>query len=109
MELVHECVPNKIVHIRPNDKPWYDSTIRSYTRKRDRLKWKGVRTTRTEDWRKYENMCNKVNNLNLKKYANERFFNNIENTLIETSNLNPKAYWQLLRHFIKTNKKLYPH
>ena len=92
MELIHECVPNKVVLIRPNDKPWYDSTIRSYTR-RDRLKRKAVKTTRTEDWRKYKNMRNKVNNL--KKYAKERFFNNIENTLIETSDLNPKAYWQL--------------
>ena len=79
--------------IRPNDKPWYDSTIRSYTRRRDRLKRKAVKTTRTEDWRKYKNMRNKVNNL--KKYARERFFNNIENTLIETSDLNPKVYWQL--------------
>ena len=98
----YECVPNKVVLIRPNDKPWYDSTIRSYTRRRDRLKRKAVKTTRREDWRKYKNMRNKVNNL--KKYAKERFFNNIENTLIETSDLNPKAYWQLLRHFIKTNK-----
>ena len=78
MELVHECVPNKVVLIRRNDKSWYDSTIRSYTRKRDRLKRKAVRTIRTEDWRKYKNMHNKVNNL--KKYAKGRIFNNIENT-----------------------------
>ena len=66
MELVHECVPNKVVLIRPNDKPWFDSTIHSYTRKRDRLKRKAVRTPRTEDWRKYKNMRNKVNDLKKK-------------------------------------------
>ena len=38
-------------------------------------------------------MRDKVNNL--KKYAKERFFNNIDNTLIESSDLNPKAYRQL--------------
>ena len=51
-------------------------------------------------------MRNTVNNL--KKRAKEIFLNNLitfENTFIEFSNLNPKAYRQLLRHFIKTNKK----
>ena len=110
MEIIHECVLNKVVLIHPSDKPWYDFTIPSYTRKRDRLKRKAVRTIRTEDWCKYENMRNKVNNLQKyakkkkKKRKKKKIFNNIENNLIKSSDLNPKAYWQPLRHFIKTNK-----
>ena len=106
MELIHECVTNKVVLIRPNDKSWYNSSIRSYARKRDPLKRKAVRTVRTaqtEDWRKCKNMRNKDKNLK-KKYPKERFSNNVENTLFESSDLNPKAYWQLLRDFINTFK-----
>ena len=47
-------------------------------------------------------MRNKVENL--KTYAKERLFNSIINTLIDSSDLYPKAYRQLLRHLIKTNK-----
>ena len=37
-KFAHLHIPNKIVTIRRNDKPWYDNTIRRETRKRDRLK-----------------------------------------------------------------------
>ena len=47
-------------------------------------------------------MRNKVNDL--KKYAKERFFDNTENTLIESSDLNPKVFGNFLRHFIKASK-----
>lgn len=102
MNLVRECVPSKIVLIRPNDKPWYDSIIRSSSRKRDRLKRKAVKSGSFNDWCKYKQLRNKVNNL--KKHAKECFFNNIEENLIESSASNPRHYWKLLRHFIKTNK-----
>ena len=32
---IHECIPRKEVTIRPNDKPWYDSQIRTVSTKRD--------------------------------------------------------------------------
>lgn len=102
MNLVRECVPSKIVLIRPNDKPWYDSVIRTFSRKRDRLKRKAVKSGILSDWCKYKKMRNKVNNL--KKHAKERFYNNIENSLIESSSTNPKQYWKLLKHFMKSNK-----
>lgn len=35
LKFVKECIPNKEVTIRPNYKPWYDSKIRMYSRKRD--------------------------------------------------------------------------
>ena len=45
MEFVNLSIPHKDVMIRPNDKPWYDSEIRRYSSKRDRLKTKAVRTS----------------------------------------------------------------
>ena len=71
-ELVHECVPNKVVLILHNDKPWYDFTIRSYARKSVRFKRKADRIAQTEDWHKYENMRN-----DLKKYAKKKKERNV--------------------------------
>ena len=28
LSLVRECIPEKMVTIRPKDKPWFDSTLR---------------------------------------------------------------------------------
>ena len=102
IHFIKQCVPNKEVIIRPNDKPWYDSTIRSHTRKRDRAKKKALKSGSLTDWKSFKRLRNKVNNL--KKHAKERFYNNIENTLIESHVNNPKLYWKLIKHFIKSNK-----
>jgi len=40
LEFSKSCIPNKKVVIRTNDKVWYDSIIRSTSRKRDRLRKK---------------------------------------------------------------------
>lgn len=103
MNLVRECVPSKTVLIRPTDKPWYDSVIRSTSRKRDRLKRKALKSGIISDWSKYKQIRNKVNNQI--KHAKERFYNNIENSLIDSSSTDPKLYWKLLKHFMKNNKK----
>ena len=57
------CIPHKDVVIRPDDKPWYDSEIRKYSRKRDRQKLKAVKTSLQNDWKKYKMLRNIVNNL----------------------------------------------
>ena len=36
LKFVKQCIPSKNVTIRGDDKPWYDSEIRSFTRKRDK-------------------------------------------------------------------------
>ena len=38
LSFAHICIPNKIVTVRPNYQPWYDSKIRVASRKRHRLK-----------------------------------------------------------------------
>ena len=37
--------------MRPNDKPWYDSTIRSYTRECDRVKRRAINSESLADWK----------------------------------------------------------
>ena len=74
MELLNQCIPHKDVTIRPNDKPWYDSEIRIYSKKRDRQKTKAVKSALQSDWTKSKTLRNKVNNLT--KHAKETFYNN---------------------------------
>ena len=95
------CIPSKEVTIRPNDKPWYDSEIRRTSRIRDRQRTKAIRTSKTEDWTNYKKLRNKVNNL--KKYAKEQFYNNIETTIANSMNTNRQTYCKLLKSFIKNN------
>ena len=102
LKYMDECIPSKDVTIRPNDKPWYNSDIRLYSRKRDRQKTKAVRTQKTDDWTKYRHFRNKVNNL--KKYAREQYFSNMEDLIEDNSKTNPKLYWKLLKQLMKTNK-----
>ena len=54
MHFIKHCVPNKEVIIRPNDKPWYDSIIRSYTRKCDRVKRKAIKSASLADWKSFK-------------------------------------------------------
>ncbi|MEW8546519.1 MAG: reverse transcriptase family protein, partial [Candidatus Thiodiazotropha sp.] len=102
INLAKECIPCKEVTIRPNDKPWYDSEIRTFSRKRDRLRKKAAKSGSNQDWQNYKKLRNKVNNL--KSHAKEQFYSNIESTIIEAKNTNPKQYWKLVKYFIKSNK-----
>ena len=63
LKLVKQCIPSKTVTIRGDDKPWYDSEIRSFTRKRDKQKRKAIKTGNPNDWGTYKKLRNKVNNL----------------------------------------------
>ena len=66
LNFLNLCIPNKEVTIRPNDKPWYDSEIRSLSKN-------------ANDWLKYKQYRNKVNNM--KKHAKEVYYNNIEDVV----------------------------
>ena len=80
---------------------WYDSEIRRYSRKRDRLKTKSVRTSLQSDWAKYKCFRNKENNL--KRHKKETFYNNLEFSLITNFSRNKKEFWKIVKHFV--NKK----
>ena len=50
LNFLNLCIPNKEVTIRLNDKPWYDSEIRTLSRKRDRQKAITVSSKNANDW-----------------------------------------------------------
>ena len=102
MGLIKTCIPNKKVVIRPNDKPWYNSQIRSISRKRDRCKAKAIRSGLSNDWKNYKSLRNKVNNM--KKHAKSEFYSMLEYTLCDLKINNPRQYWKPIK--ITCNRKL---
>ncbi|MEW8341721.1 MAG: hypothetical protein AB2708_17895, partial [Candidatus Thiodiazotropha taylori] len=76
MQFIKTTIPHKEVTIRPQDKPWYDSEIRKLYRKRDRQRKKAINSSNQPDWLRYVN--------NLKKHAKERFYNNLEISLLDS-------------------------
>lgn len=101
-ELAKQCIPSKLVTIRPNDKPWYDSEIRRISKLRDKLRKKAIQFGRAEDWVKFKTLRNKVNNM--KKHARESFYNDIEFNLTESFSNNKRNFWKLVRLFVKESK-----
>ncbi|MCG8095193.1 MAG: hypothetical protein JAZ17_16505 [Candidatus Thiodiazotropha endolucinida] len=101
LEFVRLCIPSKVVTVRPNDKPWFDSDIRHFIRIRNKLRKKSIKSGNTDHWLKFKQMRNKVNNL--KKHAKEKFYNNLEISLSDFQNNDKKKFWQVIRHFVKNN------
>jgi len=59
---MNQCIQSKVVTIRPNDKPWYDSEIRRFSKYRDRQRRIALVSNTPSSWSKYKELRNKVNN-----------------------------------------------
>ena len=104
IELIKECIPHKRVCVRPDDQPWYDSAIRRVSRKRDRMKSTAKKTGKINDWSKYRNLRNTVNNM--KQYAKKEFFNNLETNLTELQCNDKKRFWKIIKYFLKKDSSV---
>jgi hypothetical protein len=87
IELAKKYIPVKTVTIRPNDKPWFNSSIRKSMRLRDRLHKQLKRKYSVSLLGKYRAQRNKVNNM--VKYAREQFFINVNDMLDNEGKSNP--------------------
>ena len=83
-------IPVNIMTIRPNDKPWFNSSIRRAMRIRDRLRKQVKQNSSPFLLRKYKTQPNKVNNMI--KYAREQFFINANDMLDKNGKSNSKSY-----------------
>ena len=102
-----QCIHSKEITVRSDDKPWYDNELRKWSRKRDRLKVIATVSKKASDWRKYKDTRNKVNNM--KKYAKDRFYNNLELALTDSYGSNRRDFLKLTRYFIKSNSSSFFH
>ena len=96
--LMNECIPSKLVTMRPNDKPWFDSDLRRELRLRDRLRKRSLRYNNVNDINKYKRQRNKVNGL--KRRAKEQFYANLDGFMSTISPHN-SSYWNILKYLMK--------
>jgi hypothetical protein len=99
LKYINKCIPSKRITIRPNDKPWFDSCLRKEFRKRDRLRRISKNSNKFEDVLAYKKQRNKVNNM--KYYAKEAFYSNLDGYLSEIHSHNRPSYWKLLRYLVR--------
>ena len=105
---IRECIPEKVIIIRPKDKPWFDSALRKEIRIRNRLRKIALKSNKAEDIKKFKKSRNKINNM--KKHAINNYYNNLEFTLLDSSKNNSKLYWKLLKNVfnVKSSSEIPP-
>lgn len=101
IEFAEICIPSKLVTVRPNDKPWMTSELRTNIRKRDRLHKIARNSKSIKDIKKFKSQRNKVNNM--KKYSRSNFYENVHGMIDNYFSTDPKAYWRLIKRLLKSS------
>ncbi|MEW8545561.1 MAG: reverse transcriptase family protein [Candidatus Thiodiazotropha sp.] len=99
-----ECIPNKVVTIRPSDHPWITTKIRKLIRKRKRTYRNYKKTNYITLWERYK----KLRNLVVKEIRTSKseYFEKLEN-LINADTIDPKTFWKASKSLLGKNKKLH--
>ena len=90
LEMAGRGIPSKLVIIRLNDKPWFNSEIRKEIRTRNRVHKLARRNQSNQSLQKYKSQRNKVNNMI--KYAREQFFLSANEPVHSLHSNNSKSY-----------------
>ena len=100
LSMCDDCIPNKIVTIRPTDPPWMHNIIRNHIRRRRRSYIKACKTNNPNHWNTYNSIRNKTNTLvrKAKHTHNTKMADTLKHHLSQHKSTD---YWKLLKGFIK--------
>ena len=100
LSMCDDCIPNKIVTIRPTDPPWMHNIIRNHIRRRRRSYIKACKTNNPNHWNTYKSIRNKTNTLvrKAKHTHNTKMADTLKHHLSQHKSTD---YWKLLKGFIK--------
>ena len=99
LEYVKQYVPNKLVVVRPNDKPWYNGYLRRLNRKKQRV-FKQAKSLKTlQSWVKFSNARALYHN-ELKRIKNI-FESEKYKQLVNDKVIHPKKWWATLKDIYK--------
>ena len=105
LSIAKSFIPNKLVLVRPKDKPWYSSLLRKMKRKVSRVYKRAKKSNASAHWEMYKQM-----QLNYKKALDEAELAHKErlNEKI-TQNRNSKTWWGLVKKILgKGGSDSYP-
>lgn len=100
-KLAAECIPNKLIRIKPSEPSWITSNVKKYIRKRKRAYRKAKRTNTHQDWLKFKKLRNHTTQVI--RDAKQKFYDNIAAKLASDS-LSSKDWWSTLKSFIIPDK-----
>lgn len=93
-KVLDQYLPQQVVIIRPNDKPWMNSMARLAMRKRDRLLRKHNRTKTIQSWQNYKRQRNRTTTIIRRAKA---LFYEKSNNLLRDPQAGPKKWWSISR------------
>ena len=100
--LASECIPNKIIRIKPSELSWINAKIKQYIRKRKRAYRKARRTNTELHWTQFKILRNKT--VSLIRDAKKVFRDKIASKLT-SGELSAKDWWTVLKTFISPKSK----
>lgn len=100
--LASECIPNKLVKIKPAEPSWINANIKQYIRKRKRAYRKARRTNTELHWTRFKTLRNKT--VALIRDAKKAFHDKIASKLT-SGELSSKDWWTVLKTFISPQSK----
>ena len=102
LQLAKECIPNKLVRIRPADPPWLTSYIERFICKRKRAYRKAKQTDLAIHWEKFRRLRNKVTLLI--RESKQAHTDKVANKL-KSDSISSRSWWSILKSFISPTFK----
>ena len=108
LNIARNCIPNKVVIVRPGDKPFFNKELRKMRRKKNIAHRKAKRSNKPADWEQFRKMRNEYN-LSIKN-AKANSEQTRAEKLRDKESLSPKKWWRLAKSFLQKDgkKSAYP-
>ena len=102
LDIMKQCIPNKVVTIRPSDPSWMISCIRKLIRKRKTAYRKAKKTNAPNDWIIFKRLRNETTSMirDSKKAMADSLA-----AKLKSETLSSKQWWSLLKCFISPSSQ----
>ena len=98
LTIAKACIPNKVVIVRPSDKPWFSNELRTLLRKKDRAHKKAKRTNSPAHWFLFREQRN-IYCREIKRYK-MLFKARKYDSLITNEHVSEKKWWHILKDIL---------
>jgi hypothetical protein len=107
LEVAKNSIPNKLVTVRPSDKPWFKGELRKLLRRKNRAHRKAKLHNTPELWATFRS----IRNLYLREInkCKSDYLKNKYTELTMHQNINTKRWWNMLKETLgQTNDSAFP-
>ena len=102
LNTARNCIPNKVITVRPSDKLFFNAELRRLRRKKNRFHRIAKRSNTLQDWENFRKMRNDYNNkIKEAKLKSEK---SRADQLQDRETLSPKKWWRLAKSFLKKDQ-----